>query len=81
VKKTSRKKQFSASNSVADSLKLCFLHFLIFDVKLGHFTIFDFFLYLTNMQAYQQKTEKFFVGKEKRFYRIGFQNEFLCSFF
>jgi len=39
--------------------------FSIFKVKLGHFTINEIFLYVTNMQAYQQKTEKFFVSQEK----------------
>jgi len=34
-------------------------------VKLGHFTINNFFLYATKMQAYQQKTEKFFFSEEK----------------
>jgi len=27
------------------------------------------------MQAYQRKTEKFFVSKEKKFYRIGYWYE------
>jgi len=53
-------------------MKLFFLRFLILAVKLDHFTIFDFFLYLINIQAYQQKTEKFFVSEEKKFHRIGY---------
>ncbi len=28
------------------------------------------------MQAYHQKTEKFFVSKEKKFYRIGYWIQF-----
>jgi len=46
------------SPSVADPIKLAFLRFLMLTVKLGHFTICDFFLYVANMQAYQQRTEK-----------------------
>jgi len=42
-----------------------FSPFFFFCVKLGHFTINNFFLYVTKMQAYQQKTEKFFVCEEK----------------
>jgi hypothetical protein len=42
-----------------------FLRLLFFAVKLCHFTINDFFLYVTNTQVYQQKTEKFFVSEEK----------------
>jgi len=40
--------------------------FFSFGVKLGHFTINNFFLYVTKMQAYQQKMEKFFVSEEKK---------------
>jgi len=47
-----------------------FLCFFFFGVKLGHFAIKIFFLYVTKMQAYQQKTEKFFVSEEKKFGRI-----------
>ncbi len=54
-----------------DPTKLFFLHFFFFGVKLGHFTINNCFLYVTKMQAYQQKTEKFFVSEEKKFGRIG----------
>jgi len=39
--------------------------FFFFGVKLGHFTINNFFLYVTKTQAYQQKTEKFFISEEK----------------
>jgi len=47
----------------------------------------NFFLYVTKTQAYQQKTEKFFVSEEKKFGRIdswsGFVieicSEFLCT--
>jgi hypothetical protein len=46
------------SPSVANPIKLVFLRFMMFTVKLGHFTICDFFLYVANMQAYQQKPEK-----------------------
>jgi hypothetical protein len=45
-------------------------NFFFFGVKLGHFNINIFFLYVTKMQAYQQKTKKFFVSKEKKFGRI-----------
>ncbi len=38
--------------------KTLFSSFSFFSVKLGHFTINDFFLCLTNIQGYQQKTEK-----------------------
>jgi len=34
-------------------------------------------LYVTNTQAYQQKTEKFFASAEKKFYRIGYSLESL----
>jgi len=53
-----------------DPIKLLFLHFFFFGVKLGHFTINNFFLHITKMQAYQQKTEKFFVSEENKFGRI-----------
>jgi len=52
-----------------DPTKLYFLHFF-FGVKLGHFIINKFFLCVTKMQVYQQKTEKFFVSEEKKFGRI-----------
>jgi len=55
-----------------DPIKLFFLRFLFFGVKLGHFKVNEFFLYVSNMQAYQPKTEKFFVSEEKTFYRIGY---------
>jgi len=44
--------------------------FFFFGVKLGYFTINIFFLYVTKLQAYQRKTEKFFVSEEKKFGRI-----------
>jgi hypothetical protein len=44
--------------------------FFFFGVKLGHFNINNFILYVTKMQAYQQKTEKFFISEEKKFGRI-----------
>jgi len=53
-----------------DPTELFFLRFFFFGVKLGHFTINNFFLCATKMQAYQQKTEKFFVSDEKKFGRI-----------
>jgi len=52
------------------SYQTFFSSFFLFGVKLGHFTINNFFLYVTKMQAYQQKTEKFFVIEEKKFGRI-----------
>ncbi len=39
-----------------------FLLFPLIAVKLGHFTINEIFLYVTNTQAYQRRTEKFFLG-------------------
>jgi hypothetical protein len=56
-----------------DPIKLFFLSLLFSAVKLGHFIINEFFLYVTNMQVYHRKTEKFFVSKEKTFYRIGYR--------
>ncbi len=53
-----------------DPTKLFFSLFFFFGVKLGHFAINIFFLYVTKMQAYQQKMEKFFVSEEKKFGRI-----------
>jgi len=52
--------------SGVDPTKLFFLCFFFFVVKLGHFAINNFFLYVTKMQAYQQQTEKFFVSEEKK---------------
>jgi len=52
------------------SYQTFFSPFFFFGVKLGDFTINNFFLYVTKMQAYQQKAEKFFVGEEKKFGRI-----------
>jgi len=52
-------------SSRVDHTKLFFLRFIFFGIKLGHFAINNFFLYVTKMKAYQQKTEKFFVIKEK----------------
>ena len=49
----------------ADPIKLFFLRFPIFAVKLGHFIVDTFLSYLPNTQAYQQKTEKFFASEEK----------------
>jgi len=57
-----RKKSFIGSASGVDPTKLFFLCFFSFGVKLGHFTINNFFLYVTKTQAYQRKTEKFFVS-------------------
>jgi hypothetical protein len=54
----------------ANPTKLFFLRFFFFGIKLGHFTINNFFLYVTKTQAYQRKTEKFFVIEEKKFGRI-----------
>jgi len=53
------------------SYKTLFSLFFIFADKLGHLTIDDFFLYVTNTQAYQRKMENFFVSEENKFYRIG----------
>ena len=44
--------------------------FPIFAVKLGHIIKTTFFSYVTNTQAYQRKTEKFFVSEEIKFGRI-----------
>ncbi len=56
----------------ADRIKLFILHFLFYSAKLSHFTINEFFLHITNAKAYHRKTEKNFVCKEEKFYRIGF---------
>ncbi len=48
------------------SIQGFFLRFFFFGIKLGHFTINNFFLYVTKMQAYQQKMEKFFVIEQKK---------------
>jgi len=61
--KTCLRKQTSLG---VDPTKLFFLRLFFFGVKLGHFTI----MYVTKTQAYQQKTEKFFVSEEKKFGRI-----------
>jgi len=50
------------------------LRFLIFAVILDHFNINEIFLYVTNTHVYLQKDGKFFVNKEKRFYRIGYRS-------
>jgi len=53
-----------------------FLCFFFFGIKLGHFTINNFFLYVTETQAYQWKMEKFFVTEEKKFGRIDSGGQF-----
>jgi len=53
-----------------DPTKLFILRFFFFGVKIGHFTINNFFQYVSKMQAYQRKMEKFFVSEEKKFGRI-----------
>jgi hypothetical protein len=50
--------------------KLSFFRFSDIPVKLGHIIENTFFAYVTNTQAYQRKTEKFFVSEEKKFGRI-----------
>jgi len=65
---------FSIQESILPNF---FLPFFFFGVKLGHFTINNFFLYVTKMQAYQRKTEKFFISKEKKFGRIDSRLAFL----
>jgi hypothetical protein len=65
-----------------DPIKLFFLRFFFFGVKLGHFTINNFFLYITKTQAYQQKTEKFFVSEEfLRFFTVKQSNLMVNTFF
>jgi len=68
---------FIGLNPGADPIKLFFLHFFFFGVKLGHFTTNLFLLYVTNMQAYQRKTEKFFIIEENK-HRFNV-DETLCS--
>jgi len=51
------------ASSGADPIKL---FFSFFGVEIGHFTI-NFFLYVTNAKAYQQKMEKIFVIEKKSF--------------
>jgi len=57
-------------NGGVDPTKLFFLRFFFFGIKLGHFTIHNFFLFVTKTQAYQRKVEKFFISEEKKFGRI-----------
>jgi len=57
-------------SGIAQSSNRSYKTFLFFGIILGHFTKNKFLLYLTNTKAYQGKTEKFFVSKEKKFYRI-----------
>ena len=57
----------------ADATKLIFLLFLFLSVKIGHFILNEFFLYVTNTQAYEQKTEKIFVSEEKSFIGSGLE--------
>jgi len=52
---------------VANPIKLFYLPFFIFADQICLFTINDFFIYVTNTQTYQQKTEIFFVTTEKSF--------------
>jgi len=51
---------------VADPINFFSFFSFFFGVKLCHFTINDFFLFVTNAQAYQRKTEKF-LAKKKSF--------------
>ncbi len=55
---------------IADPIKTFFLHF--FGVKLGHFTINEFFSICNEYKSSAGKTEKIFVSKENKFYRVGF---------
>jgi len=54
---------FVIDSTVADPIKLFFFVFF-FGIRLGHLTKNNVFLYVTNTQAYQQKTEKFFISEE-----------------
>jgi len=56
-----RKTKFDRIDSGADPIKL------FFGVKLSHITINYFFLYVTNVKAYQQKMEKIFASDKKSF--------------
>jgi len=56
------------------SYQTYFSQFFFSSLRLGHFSINNFFLHLTKTQAYQQKTEKFFVREEKKFGRIDFSS-------
>jgi hypothetical protein len=67
-----RKQSFIVSATVANPRKLISLCFLTFAVKLGHFTINEFYLYVTNTQDYQRKTEKFFVSEEIKCHRTDY---------
>jgi hypothetical protein len=49
-----------------------FFIFPIFAFKLGHFKERTIFSYATNTQAKQQKTEKIYVLRRKKFGRINF---------
>jgi len=55
--------EIAKSKSGVNPIKL-FFFVCLFTIKLGHFTINYFFLYVTSMQAYQRKTEKKIVSEE-----------------
>jgi len=63
------------------SYQTVFSPFFFFSVKLGHFTINNFFLNVTKTQAYQQKMEKFFVSKEKNLVGSTHASQILCLYF
>jgi len=65
------------SISGADPIKLIFLRFLFFGVKLGHFIINYFFLYERNENAYQQKRKKSSLAKKKSFIGSAFGVKYL----
>jgi len=73
------------STTGVDPTKLFIFRFFFFGVKIGHFTFNNFFQYVAKTQAYQRKTEKFFVSEEKKFGRIDsrcqFRQHFSSSFF
>jgi len=48
-----------------DPTKLFFLRFFFFGIKLGHFTLNNFFLYVTKTQAYLQKRKNSLLAKKK----------------
>jgi len=58
------------SQTRSRSYQTFFSRFFSSSLKLSHFSINNFFLYVIKTQAYQQKTEKFFVSEEKKFGRI-----------
>jgi len=63
---------FYSLQTWADPIKLFFLRFQIFSVKLGHFTINDFFPTCNKHASLPVKNGKILRCEEKKFYRFGY---------